>query len=153
MPPSMFLKSHCAWTHTVWIRLLYWDVIIYDWWGHSMCLAAYHNCNWSCYSFAVDHTYVLQLHDVIGRTSWRNVNSNIVTSLNDITSATVRCNVHHSCLTTWNKIIGQDCWPSSSSSSTYDAATPLSPTFIFVSDYNFNIYIHRSINTTTTVLL
>jgi len=31
-----------------------------------MCLVAYHNCSWSCYSFAVDHTYVLQLRDVIG---------------------------------------------------------------------------------------
>jgi len=51
-----------------------------------------------------------------------------------------------------DKIIGQDCWPSSSSS-TSDAATPSLPTFIFVSDYNFNIYIHPSITTSTTVLL
>jgi len=58
---SLFLKSHCAWTHTVWTWLLSKMS-----WRHSMCLAAYHNCSWSCYSFAVNQTYVLQLHDVIG---------------------------------------------------------------------------------------
>ena len=52
-------------THTVWIRLLI-KMSSYDWWRHSMCLVAYHNCSWSRYSFAVDHTYVLQLRDVIG---------------------------------------------------------------------------------------
>ena len=89
---------------------------------------------------------MLQLRDVIGRTNCRNVLTwNIVTSLNHITGATVRNNVHRSWLTSWNKIIGQDCWPSSSSSSPSDAATPLAPTFIFVSDHNFNIYIHPSI--------
>jgi len=47
-------------------KVVDWDIIIYDWWRHSMCLVAYHNCSWSCYSFAVDYTYVLQLRDVIG---------------------------------------------------------------------------------------
>ena len=58
---SVFLKSHCAWTHTVWTWLLSKMS-----WRHSMCLVAYHNCSWSCYSFAADHTHVLQLRDVIG---------------------------------------------------------------------------------------
>jgi len=48
--------------------------------------------------------------------------------------------------------VGKDCWPSSSPS-TYDAATPSSLTFIFVYDYIFNIYIHPSIATSSTVLL
>jgi len=42
MPSSMFLKSHCAWTHTVWTGLLSKMS-----WRHSMCLVAYHNCSWS----------------------------------------------------------------------------------------------------------
>jgi len=58
---SLFLKTHCAWTHIIWTWLLSKMS-----WRHSMCLAAYHNCSWSCHSSAVDHTYVLQLHDVIG---------------------------------------------------------------------------------------
>jgi len=78
--PEIFL---CTWTHTVigcisvpevtlcmdtycLDEVVDWDVIVHDWWRHSMCLVAYHNCSWSCYSFAVDHTYVLQLRDVIG---------------------------------------------------------------------------------------
>jgi len=88
---SMFLKSFCvhehivigvhwlhlcSWSHYYIINIHYcrcaWTHIIWAWllskmsWRHSMCLAAYHNCSRSCYSFAVDHTYVLQLCDVIG---------------------------------------------------------------------------------------
>jgi len=52
----------------------------------------------------------------------------------------------------WLTSFAKDRWLSSSSS-TSDAATPSSPTFIFVYDCIFNIYIHPSITTSTTVLL
>ena len=153
---SLFLKSHCAWTHTVWIRLLYWDVIIYDWWRHSVCLAAYHNCSWLCYSFAVDHTYVLQLRDVIGHITLEEcftLKHCHFIKWHHWCHCQKQCSSFVTNFMSWDKIIGQDCWPSSSSFSTSDATTPLSPTFIFFSDYNFNIYLHPPTTTSTTVLL
>jgi len=57
MPSSVFLKSHCAWTHTVWIRLLIEM--------SSFMINEGTPCAWP-HIIAVDQTYVLQLHDVIG---------------------------------------------------------------------------------------
>ena len=114
---------------------------------HSLVAKYRHLCSWS-------HT--VHGHILFGHNCWTRCHEdiwNIVTSLNDITDATVRSDVHRSWSTSWTKIIGQDCWPSSSSPSTADATTPVSLTFIFVSDHNFNIYIHPSITTSTTVLL
>jgi len=54
----MFLKSHCAWTHTVWIRLLIEM--------SSFMIDEDTPCAWPHIIIAVDHTYVLQLCDVIG---------------------------------------------------------------------------------------
>jgi len=56
MPSFMFLKSHCAWTHTVWIRLLIEM--------SSFIIDEGTPCAWS-HIIAVDHIYVLQLRDVI----------------------------------------------------------------------------------------
>ena len=167
MPSSMFLKSHCAWTHTVWIRLLI-EISSHDGWRHSMCLATYHNCSWSCRSFAVDHTYMLQLRDVIGHITLEkcfNLKHCYFIEWHHWCHRPDQCS--SSCLTSWNKKVGQDCWTSSSTFiySQYSVILrwccqierllhlrqQLSSTTIH--DYIFNINIHPSITTSTTVLL
>ena len=143
---SMFLKSHCAWTHITWTWLLSKMS-----WRHSMLLAAYHNCSWSRRSSAVDHTYVLQLRDVIGHIT-------LEKCFNLKHCYFIKwhywCHRPKQCSSFVTNFMEQDYW------------TRLLAKFIvtfysgcyhsivaYVSDHNFNIYIHPSITTSTTVLL